>query len=207
MYKAKRFADKKTGNTKAVIILVSLLLCLLVAGAVTVAYVFMHTDPVENVFSPSFVACEVVETFENGVKSDVKIENTGDTEAYIRAAVVVTWMSEDGSKVTAMQPNKSEDYTIKYNTSDWKQGSDGYWYYTQPVPSATQTDDEDKSFTTVLIEECQLSEGANKPDGFYLSVEVVASAIQSTPADVVGDQWHVTVDNNGTLTPNTNQGG
>ena len=169
------------------IALVSVICCII--SGLTLAYVFTHTDPLENTFDPSKVSCEVLEgedghTFDGETKTNVKIQNTGETDAYIRAAVVVTWMSEDKKTVTASVPQEGEgkDYSITYATnSGWLKGADGFWYYTSPVAVDGNTE--------VLISDCHLLDTATIPEGFYLSVEIVASAIQSTPESVVTDQW------------------
>ena len=51
----------------------------------------------------------------------------------------------------------------------------------------------------------QNKEGPKGTDGtqYYLSIEIVASAIQSTPETVVAEQWGVTV-NDGVITPKSN---
>lgn len=160
------------------------IICCVISG-ITLAYVFTQTDALKNTFVPAQVSCDVLEgqdgsTFDGTTKSDVKIKNTGETTAYIRAAVVVTWMSEDGTQVTATKPVEGTDYQITYNTdSDWVHSSDGFWYYTIPVDVDGQTD--------TLIESCVCS--VTPPDGFYLSVEIVASAIQSSPSTVVTEYW------------------
>ncbi|MBQ8816693.1 MAG: hypothetical protein IJZ84_05375 [Lachnospiraceae bacterium] len=160
------------------------------ASIETLAYVFSHSTSVENTFTEAHVTCEVMETFNGTIKEDVYIQNTSNISSYIRAAVVVTWMSEDGTKVTAAKPVDDTDYVIKYadeyakesgNATNWIKGSDGYWYYTVPVNAGGVTQN--------LIENCSLKEGVTPPDGFYLSVEIVASAIQATPTYVVTDQW------------------
>ncbi len=91
-------------------------------------------------------------------------------------------MSADESMVTANKPQADKDYTITYtkNTA-WKLGSDGYWYYTLPVNVGDAT--------ATLINSCSLANGAVVPNGFYLSVEVVGSAIQSTPTNAVTEKW------------------
>ena len=68
---------KRVMKTKQPVALVAILvlLCCTVAG--TVAYLVTSTDPVTNTFTPAHVSTAVDETFENGVKSDVKIKNTG----------------------------------------------------------------------------------------------------------------------------------
>lgn len=139
----------------------------------------------------------MTETFNDNVKSNVAVQNTGDTTAFIRAAINVTWMKneEAGTEynaadqtVSAKVPLKDKDYSITFaKNTNWIQGADGYYYYQLPVDPQVSTG--------VLIEECELLKNASVPDGYHLSVEIVASAIQSAPDSVVQDMWHVTVAN------------
>lgn len=178
-------------------LLVSLVLVLGVAVGGTVAFLSTRTDSKENTFTPSKVTCEVTETFNNNVKSNVAVQNTGDTTAFIRAAINVTWMkdAEAGTEyvaanqtVSAKIPVEGTDYSIKLaDNTNWIQGADGYYYYKLPVDPQDSTE--------VLIEECKLQNNASVPDGYHLSVEIVASAIQSAPDSVVQSMWHVTVEN------------
>lgn len=172
-------------------LLVSLVLVLGVAVGGTVAFLSTRTDSKENTFTPSEVTCAVTETFNNNVKSNVAVKNTGDTTAFIRAAINVTWMSNQDAAnqtVSAKVPVKDTDYSIKLaDNTNWIEGADGYYYYKLPV------DPQDS--TGVLIEECKLQNNASVPDRYHLSVEIVASAIQSAPDSVVQDMWHVTVAN------------
>lgn len=187
---------------KKTIIITSAALLLLVAVGTTLAYVFTGSGAVTNTFTPSKVACAVVE---NGLntentnhiveigtsKSNVQIKNTGDTEAYIRVAVVVNWMSADGTKVWAQKPVVGTDYSIAYNlTADgWFEGSDGFYYYSKPVAPGALTPD-------ALISAAEVRKnGPTDTDGkpYYLSIEIVASAIQSTPASTVTSNWGVAV--------------
>lgn len=178
-------------------LLVSLLLVLGVAVGGTVAFLSTRTDSRENTFTPSKVTCEVTETFKNNVKSNVAVKNTGDTTAFIRAAINVTWMkdAEAGTEydaanqtVSAKVPVKDTDYSITFaKNTNWIKGADGFYYYKLPVAPQGSTE--------VLIEECKLQGNASVPDGYHLSVEIVASAIQSAPDSVVQDMWHVTVEN------------
>lgn len=171
-------------------LLVSLLLVLGVAVGGTVAFLSTRTDSKVNTFTPSEVTCAVTETFENNVKSQVAVKNTGDTTAFIRAAINVTWMSNKDAAdqtVSAKVPVKDKDYSITFaKNTNWIKGADGYYYYQLPV--------DPKGSTGVLIEECKLQENASVPDGYHLSVEIVASAIQSAPDSVVQSMWHVTVE-------------
>ena len=195
---------KKVLNKKSILI-TSVALLLLIAVGATLAYIFTKTEPVENTFNPSKVSCAVVENgsatentdsiVETGkTKKNVQIKNTGDTDAYIRVAVVVNWMSADGTKVWATTPVKSidgadGDYTIAYNLKDngWIDGGDGYYYYTQPVAKSALTD-------TLIESATQLTQkGPVGTDNtqYYLSIEIVASAIQSNGMDAASakDAW------------------
>lgn len=172
-------------------LLVSLLLVLGVAVGGTVAFLSTRTDSKENTFTPSEVTCAVTETFNNNVKSQVAVQNTGDTTAFIRAAINVTWMSNQDAAnqtVSAKVPVKDTDYSITFaKNTNWIRGADGYYYYQLPVNPQYSTG--------VLIEKCKLQNNASVPDGYHLSVEIVASAIQSAPDSVVQSMWHVTVEN------------
>lgn len=195
---------KKYINKKSIII-ASVMLLLLATVGTTLAYIFTETKPVENTFNPSKVSCAVVEnngtpvtgsvTDTGNVKENVQIKNTGDTDAYIRVAVVVNWASADGSCVWAQKP-ADDDYTITYNLSNgWFNGGDGFYYYSKAVSPGEST--------SVLIDEAkQLLAAPKGTDGtqYYLSIEIVASAIQSTPETVVENHWGVTVEN-GVITP------
>lgn len=124
-------------------LLVSLLLVLGVAVGGTVAFLSTRTDRKVNTFTPSEVTCEVTETFNDNVKSNVAVQNTGDTTAFIRAAINVTWMKneEAGTEynaadqtVSAKVPLKDKDYSITFaKNTNWIQGADGYYYYQLPV--------------------------------------------------------------------------
>lgn len=165
------FRWKRSGILLAAVIV-------LLAGAVggTWAFLVAQSEPVQNNFTYAHVSCTINEKFENGVKSDVTIKNTGDIPAYIRARIVVTWKDANG-KVSAV-PVKNTDYTITFNETDWTQ-RDGYWYCNTAVDAT--------KFTPVLITECKKTGTA--PEGYNLSVEILADAIQSEPANAVKEAW------------------
>ncbi len=170
-------------NKKKITIAVVVLVLTAVLSSVTLAFLLADTEPVINTLEGTRVACEVVEASFDGVtKTDVTVRNTGEVESYIRAMVVTTWMSEDGTKISAQTPQEGADYTLIYaSDTAWKQSADGFWYYAAPVAVGESTE--------ALIENCTLAENAAVWEGFYLSVEVVASAIQSTPAKAVTEKW------------------
>lgn len=189
----------KKNIKKKTLLTISVALLLSVAVGVTLAYILTKTEPVENTFNPSKVACAVVENDKadentagiaetDSNKTNVHIKNTGDTDAYIRVAVVVNWMSEDGKRVWVEKPVEDTDYTIQWNHEGWTPGEDGYYYYNSAVSLG--------GLTGVLIEEAKLKDGVTPPTGtdgtvYHLSIEIVASAIQAKGmgADSAQEAW------------------
>lgn len=175
-----------SGAKRSLVLVVSVLVLLLAVAGGTLAWLTAQ-DSVTNTFSPAYVTCDVAENFENGIKSGVKIKNTSNIPAYIRAYIVVTWKDADGN-VYGQKPVEGEDkdYTMEIpRDTAWVTGSDGYYYYTSPVAV--------DGSTGVLISECKLTEEVVKPDGYNLSVEIIAEAIQSSPTEAVGTAWGVTI--------------
>ena len=84
-------------NKKLLTLLVSFLVIAVFAVGSTVAFLYTKDGPKTNIFEPSKVTTEVVEVIKNDVKTNVQIKNTGDTDAWIRAYVVITWQDKDGN--------------------------------------------------------------------------------------------------------------
>lgn len=167
---------------------ICLLAALIMVGG-TLAYLIDSTETLSNEFIPAKVTCEVEEVFENGVKENVAVRNTGNIDAYVRATVVASFISDDG-KVLAKSPEETIDYTVTWNSSDWTKGADGYWYYkTAVIPD---------SLTLPLIER---TEEISAPDGYSLNIQIIATAIQSNPQDAVKEAWGVDI-TDGEITPN-----
>ena len=197
-YRAKHEKQtKKNHFNKSAALLIALVLIVTVGVGSTLAYLIDTSSDVTNTFLPSEVSCEVYETFDGTTKSNVYIQNVkdndglSDTEAYIRAAIVVTWKDADGN-VYGQKPVANTDYSISVNTTDWiLSTTDGYYYHKSPV--------EPGESTSILIETCKLKDGVTPPSGYHFSVEIVAEAIQAEPADAVEEAWGVTVADNGTI--------
>lgn len=166
------FRWKRSGILLAAVIV-------LLAGAVggTWAFLVAQSEPVQNNFTYAHVRCTIKEKFDGTTKSDVKIQNTGDIPAYIRARIVVTWKDTSGN-VSAAVPVKNTDYTITFNETDWTQQGD-YWYCKTAVDAGGET--------PVLIIKCEKK--GNAPKDYDLSVEILADAIQSEPTNAVTEAW------------------
>lgn len=170
--------DKKRRMKTSVALAVSLVLLLVFGVGGTLALLVDETGPLKNLFTPSQVKTEVTETRNGTTKSDVKVKNTGDTTAWIRAAVVITWQDAEGN-VYGELPVANTNYTISYSSTDWLTGNDGFYYYTKPVAAGSETG--------VLINNCTYVSGA--PEGCSLCVEIVCAGIQYKPASVFKDNW------------------
>ena len=162
---------------KKLTVLVALFLLVTVSVGGTLAWLATQTAPVTNTFTPSHVTTAVDEKTEGGVKSDVKIQNTGDTSAYIRATYVVNWVDSEG-KIYAAQPVAGTAYTVSVNETDWTQGADGYYYCNTAIEPGRET--------PVLITSIEPQGAA--PTGYTLQVTIIAEGIQSTGMGVAGAQ-------------------
>lgn len=202
MYNPKHSTPRRPGrplsSRKALFALVSVLVLVFAAVGVTVAYLQTQTEPLENQFTPAKVSCKVEETFEDNVKSNVTIQNTGDTDAFIRVAVVANWVQTDeNSSVTSVYAQRrlpGTDYTLTLAddvNEKWLKDSNGFYYYKDAV--------QPNEVTAVLIEECKPIEG-KAPAGYTLAVEIVASAIQASPETVAEEYWHISVENGEIIT-------
>ena len=169
-----------TGRLTAMVIATALLLALAISG--TVAWLTTKDAPITNTFNPSKVACEVTETFNSttGVKSSVNVKNTGDIDAYIRVKLVTYRTNEKGQHIggAATLPN----FTLGAN---WVKFGD-YYYYTLPVAAG-------KTPATNLTDSMTLTAEYTDVDGGKQAMDVMAEAIQSVPAEAVGQAWGVTI--------------
>ena len=173
----RRSPVKRTVTVMVIALLVLLAVCI-IGGSV--AYLVSRPGSLTNDFVPAKVTCAVEERFADGVKSDVKIRNTGNVDAYIRAAVVVTFRTADG-KVLATTPRENVDYAVTWADRGWRKGSDGFWYYADTVAP--------NGVTAPLI---MTAAALSVPEGYSLHVQIIAAAVQSDPEDAVKSAWGIT---------------
>ena len=168
---------RRTAKSSALIIALALILVLAVGG--TVAYIFTQTDPVINTFTPTEAKITVYEETNSNQKTLITVKNisTG-VPVYIRVALVANMIDKDENVTGAASV---PTFTLGDN---WKEGSDGYYYYTKAVPVGGSTGNLLKSPMT-------LSEN--------MQVVVLADAIQAEPTTAVTQAWGVTVDSNGSI--------
>lgn len=162
-------------SKKTVALVVSIVLLLCISIGTTLAYLTDVSDTVVNKFTPSAVNTQILESFDGTTKSDVSVKNTGDIDADIRAAIVVTWQDADGN-VYGKMPVAGTDYTMELDLENgWSEAADGFYYWNASVAPGESTG--------VLITSCTAANTA--PEGYSLCVEIIGSGIQSVgiPAD------------------------
>lgn len=168
------------GMKRSLVLVVSVLALVLAVAGGTLAWLVANSGPVTNTFTPAQVSCEVEETFENNVKSNVNVKNTSNIDAYLRVKLVTYRVNKDGERIggTAEIPG----FTLGEN---WVKYGD-FYYYTLPVaPNATPA--------YPLIDTITLAGSYDDADGGKQVIEVMAEAIQSVPAKAVGEAWGVTI--------------
>lgn len=179
--------NRGRGRRRALTLLLSLaLLCSAVVG--TLAYLTTQTEPIQNTFTTSEVTNNIVEEFDGTTKTSIKVENTGDIDAYIRVKLVTYRVNDQGQRIggTAVIP----EFTP---ANGWFKVGDHYYY-----PTAVSANESTENL---------LPEGGIKlmqyadADGGKQVIEVMAESIQSVPTTTVENVWKVvSVNESGVLT-------
>lgn len=175
---------------RTAVLLIAIILLISTAVGSTVAFLATKTEPVENSFEYANVSCKVTQNCDTD-GSIVQVKNTGTISAYIRAAVVANWIDADGRNIAASVP-EGYSYDLTCSSGSWAQGNDGFFYYLLPVAPGALTEGSLLTCTVTCPE---------NPE-YTLSVDVLAEAIQSTPASALNDAWGVMVDGSGMLIVN-----
>ncbi len=182
----------------AALVAVSMVVLALAGTAELSAAYLMVRDSVDNAFILGTVTPSVAETFDPaaGTKENVSVQNNGNAPVYVRALVLISWQDASGATLSA-QPAAGTDYELVGAEAGWTLGSDGYYYCTQPIqPGAS---------TPILVKKLT---DKNADAGRYLCVDVIAQAVQASPAEAVGDVFHgASVGAGGVLIPPAGEGG
>lgn len=190
MYNGSHAREKKHSRIRMNKLAILFIAVVMLIGAVvgsTVAFLVTKTAPVENKFTYASVSCTVSESFNGTTKEKVQIQNTGTTDAYIRATYVVSWLNKDGSIAPVPQETTPDGYILSISENPnnaWTKGTDGYFYYLTPVAPGGLTDGS--------LVNCTVTYPQGVEPEYILSVEILATAVQSTPANAVTEAWGVT---------------
>lgn len=119
-------------NNRALILLASLVLIVGMAAGGTVAWLITNTGAVQNTMVPASVPITINETVKGTTKSAVTVTNTGNTDAYIRVAIVANAVDENGNVIAGNAP----EYTV--DPTNWTKIGN-YYYYKGIVPAQGST--------------------------------------------------------------------
>ena len=168
------------------IILITALAVSLVLCGTVLAYMFRQTEYIDNEFTPANVSCSVVEEFDGVQKASIRVQNTGNIDAYLRVRIVSYWVDTEGNIVAKPSPELS--ITL---AEGWIAGSNNTYYYKSPVAPGTPTPNLLKDGASISLEQDE--------NGYLQVIEVFAEAIQSEPKKAVTSAWNVTLDDNGNI--------
>ena len=167
----------KLRKTLLMVLALSLVLTLSLVGAMF-AYMYKQTGSVTNTLVPANVACQVFEKFSGNTKTEIKVENTGNIDAYLRVRMVSYWVNDKGE----IMPKESvmPAYAV---SSDWiAQGNHTYCWKTPIAPGGLTPNLLTSSITLGVSEE-----------GYRQVVEVFAEAIQAEPLKAVEEAWSISL--------------
>lgn len=175
---------------KKLLVISAVAVCLAIAAAGTAAY-FTAEEKAHNVITTGGVAIEVAEwTEQNGelvpfpaegiggvmpgtiVSKVVKVENTGESEAWVRVKVEVAIEdAEGGALPPTFSAGGSSTPVVSFTALPGWQEQAGYYYYESPVGAG--------GFTNALFEEITFDELiGNEYQGCTATVTVTAQAVQ-----------------------------
>ena len=178
---SRRPARRRSRNwaKRTALILAAVTLLALVIGG-TVALLKTSTGSVVNEFKFTDVTTTVKENFNGYEKTAVNVTNTGTTNAYIRVKLVTYRTNDTGQHIGGVAT--LPEFTLG---TDWVKYGD-YYYYTLPVAP-------DHSPAANLADRIKLTGTYEDADGGHQSIDVMAEAIQSEPAEAVGQAWGVSI--------------
>lgn len=174
MYQAKyahRNQKRRLRWKKPFVLAMSVVILLLGMVSGSVAYLVASEDPLKNVFIPGEVKIEIDQNDSAGTKAYAKIQNCGNTDAYIRAMAVITWQDETG-KIYPRMPQEGVDYSITWNRTGWSEPAAGEYFHTYNGKVSPGL------WTENLFTDCTPVESA-LPEGCHLVVDVIAEAVQA----------------------------
>ena len=154
-------------------------------------------------------------TYYGGTKSNVIITNTGNTDAFIRAALIGQWLDEDGNPVFGFTDytagevvlvdswyrdqfvtgaRKHGEFTglVGYDDDyegDWVLCKDGYYYYTKIVREGEAVPTDDPLFETYVVGMNPAVAVAGKVHEVYFTLEIATQAVTGKKTDGSDYEW------------------
>lgn len=188
--KGRKPSKKVIRWNRSFVVLAALLVLVLGIVGTTLAWLTDKTKDLTNTFEYAKVSCQVLEDVNSNEtqKTNVRIQNTGNTEAYIRATYVVTYRDNTGSILyeTLSNGRWKVDLSDIINKESWVKGEDGYWYCKTPVAPGAETP---KLFNAPINGNGTFLNDGRSNEQAITYVEILATAIQSQPVNAVNEAW------------------
>ena len=190
---------KQTNKKRLVLISSVVAMTVMLAVGTTLAFLHTNSQNMTNAFTPGVVSIDTEENSstpdssndipygENGAKKEVKIQNNGTVDTYVRVKLVPSWeFAQTSSNVTAdagsfqLGQPKLEGNALVYGDGDvtlvlaenWQSNwiyQDGTFYHKSPVKAGETS--------ALLLKEVKVKDMADFED---LQVDVLSEAIQTT---------------------------
>ena len=156
-------------------------------------------------------------TYYGGTKTGVTITNTGNTDAFIRAALIGQWLDEDGNPVfgftdytagevvlvdswyrdqfvTKARKHGSFEGLVGYandypSTGKWVLCDDGYYYYTVKVPAGQAIPSDDPLFVSYTVDKNPAVAVAGQVKDVYFVLEIATQAVTAKQIDGSDYTW------------------
>lgn len=141
-----------------------------------------------------------ITSYAGSTKQNVVITNTGNCDAFIRAAIIGQWRDKSGNPVfgftdythgVQLVDSWYEDVIVKKTNiqgeftdlpgTKWVVGSDGYYYYTEVVPAGQAIPN--KLFTKYEVKRAPGAAIAGAVQEIYFSLEIATQAISAKKLD------------------------
>ena len=181
----------------------------MIKDTVSIVEPFMETltDPAGRPFDAT--------SYKGSYKDNVTITNTGNTDAYIRAALIGQWLDEDGNPVFGFTDYATGDVALVaswyqdqfvngtfiqgkftglpgYNGTastyhNWTKGEDGFYYYNNIVKEGQSIPAADSLFTRYTVGTPPAVKVAGGVKDVYFELEVATQAISAKKQN--GDDW------------------
>ncbi|MEG1562027.1 MAG: hypothetical protein RR323_06465 [Raoultibacter sp.] len=160
----------------------ALLVCLLAFS--TTAWAAWHVaDEARNIVSTPALAGVIVEDDARvvdlrpgaDITKDIHVKNTGAFDAFARVRVDTYWADGQGARMAL----PTHDIEVAYNTSMWKAGADGFFYYRGVLSPGQTTDSLIKSIKLSPSLTCKDTAREAHVDGYLDCIQTTASAVEA----------------------------
>ena len=183
-------------------LLVTVLTLVVVLGiGATVAYLHDTTDPVTNRFDPAQLDTKIEETVDTDGTKNVVIANTGKSNAYVRARIMVSGIAPGNVEITTKSDATKEDaqkgqilLVMPQAGEQWQKSgedsrdySDDWYYFCKELPGTNQVPDDPTDpdqanlrKTSALLEKVYFGTGVNPSE---ITITITHESVLAIPGD------------------------